>query len=95
MSVASVGRHAARQVLLASSCLLALGVAPGAQAQHQHAAVPGAAESYGQVHFPVSCSPEAQERFDRATAMLHSFHFPATGKAFTELAAAEPGCAMA
>ena len=34
-------------------------------------------------------------RFDHALAMLHSFHFPATGQAFAALAEAEPDCAMA
>ena len=28
-------------------------------------------------------------------AMLHSFHFPATGRAFTGITEAEPDCAMA
>jgi hypothetical protein len=27
----------------------------------------------GQVHFPVSCSREAQTQLDRAVALLHSF----------------------
>ena len=32
-------------------------------------------EKLGQVHFPVSCSAEAQKQFDRAVALLHSFWF--------------------
>ena len=27
----------------------------------------------GKVHFPVSCSPVAQEQFERGVAMLHSY----------------------
>jgi len=34
-------------------------------------------------------------QFDRAVAMLHSFFYPETVKAFTAIAAAEPACAMA
>jgi tetratricopeptide (TPR) repeat protein len=49
----------------------------------------------GTVHFPISCSPEAQRQFDRAVAMLHSFYYPETIKAFTAIATAEPSCAMA
>src|SRR5271168_2232284 len=55
----------------------------------------GSAENYGQVHFPISCSAQAQQQFEKALAMLHSFHFPATGRAFTAIATAEPDCAMA
>jgi hypothetical protein len=54
-----------------------------------------AEEQLGKVHFPVSCSPAAQAQFDRALAMLHSFFYPETVKAFTAITQAEPGCAMA
>jgi len=53
-----------RQVLLALTCLLASTIPTMAQGQHQHATPPGTtAENYGRVHFPISCSPQAQERF--------------------------------
>ena len=54
-----------------------------------------AQEQLGKVHFPVSCSPAAQAPFDRALAMLHSFFYPETVKAFTAITETEPGCAMA
>jgi hypothetical protein len=54
-----------------------------------------AEEQLGKVHFPVSCSPAAQAQFDRAIAMLHSFFYPETVKAFTAITQTEPGCAMA
>jgi hypothetical protein len=54
-----------------------------------------AEEQLGKVHFPVSCSPAAQAQFDRALAMLHSFFYPETVKAFTAITETEPGCAMA
>jgi tetratricopeptide (TPR) repeat protein len=57
---------------------------------------PGAAEErLGDVSFPVSCSPAAQTQFNRAVAMLHSFFFPETIKAFTAITEQEPSCAMA
>src|SRR5215207_8285147 len=89
-------RRTLRQVLLASACLSVSTVPTLAQGQHEHAILLStAAENYGRVHFPISCSPQAPERFDRAVAMLHSFHFPATGRAFTEITGTEPDCAMA
>jgi len=44
----------------------------------------------GEVSFPISCSLAAQVQFNRAVALLHSFFFPETVKAFKE-----PSCAMA
>jgi hypothetical protein len=55
----------------------------------------GAAEKLGKVHFPVSCSPAAQQQFDRAVALLHSFWFPEAAKAFTAVTQTDPSCAMA
>jgi hypothetical protein len=52
-------------------------------------------EKFGEVNFPISCSAAAQTQFNRAVAMLHSFFFPETVKAFTALAQQEPSCAMA
>src|SRR5882757_6026728 len=52
-------------------------------------------ERLGEVNFPISCSPAAQQQFNRAVAMLHSFFFPETVKAFTAIAEQEPSCAMA
>jgi tetratricopeptide (TPR) repeat protein len=53
------------------------------------------ADKLGIVNFPVSCSAEAQQGFNRAVAMLHNFWFPQAGNAFGEITKAEPGCAMA
>src|ERR1700757_2942252 len=52
-------------------------------------------EKFGEVNFPVSCSAAAQAQFNRAVAMLHSFFFPETVKAFPALAQQEPSFAMA
>ena len=52
-------------------------------------------ERLGEVNLPISCSPAAQQQFNRAVAMQHSFFFPETVKAFTAIAEKEPSCAMA
>ena len=54
-----------------------------------------AAQDLGRVTFKTSCTPAAQEKFDRGVALLHSFYFPETAKAFTESAQADPDCAIA
>src|SRR5262249_18510427 len=54
----------------------------------------GDPEKLGRVHFKTSCSPEAQKQFERALAMLHSFFFPETGKAFTAIPTIDAICAI-
>src|SRR6202040_2476789 len=53
------------------------------------------AQGLGRVHFEASCAPQAQEKFDRGLAMVHSFFYPDSVQAFTEAAAADPQCAIA
>jgi tetratricopeptide (TPR) repeat protein len=53
------------------------------------------AQGLGNVHFETSCTPQAQEKFDRGLAMVHSFFYPDSVQAFTEAAAADPQCAIA
>lgn len=55
----------------------------------------GEPEKLGRVHFPVSCTSAAQQQFDRAVAMLHSFWVSPAAKAFAEVAKSDPDCAMA
>jgi hypothetical protein len=61
-------------------------LAQGASVPHEH---------YGKVHFPISCSPEAQQLFDKGLGQLHSFFYPETVKTFTAVTGVDPGCAMA
>jgi tetratricopeptide (TPR) repeat protein len=68
------------------SVLVVLLIQPVARAQE---------EKLGEVHFQISCSPAAQQQFNRAVAMQHSFFFPETVKAFIAIAEKEPSCAMA
>ena len=53
------------------------------------------AQEFGRVHFETSCTPQAQEKFDRGLAMVHSFVYPDSVAAFAEAAAADPRCAIA
>src|SRR6516162_73101 len=53
------------------------------------------AQGLGNVHFATSCTPQAQEKFDRGLALVHSFFYPDSVQAFTEAAAADPQCAIA
>jgi hypothetical protein len=61
-----------------------------AQADHAHHA-----EHLGRVVFPTSCRPEAQQRFERAMALLHSFWWEESPRAFHAVAAADSSCALA
>ena len=52
-------------------------------------------EQLGTVHFATSCSPSVAPQFDRAVALLHSFEFGASIRAFNAVLAADSTCAMA
>jgi hypothetical protein len=54
-----------------------------------------AGERVGQVHFAISCTAAAQQQFDRAMAMLHSFWYPEAAKAFAAVGETDAACAMA
>lgn len=49
----------------------------------------------GRVVFPVSCTPEAQRRFEHAMGVLHSFWWEEGDRAFGAVLAADSSCAMA
>jgi tetratricopeptide (TPR) repeat protein len=49
----------------------------------------------GKVTFPTSCDPKLQAEFERAVAMLHSFWYASAERAFPDLAARDPSCAIA
>lgn len=53
------------------------------------------AERLGTVRFATSCAPAVAPAFDRAVALLHSFEFGASTRAFTEVLATDSTCAMA
>jgi hypothetical protein len=62
---------------------------------HDHAHAHGAPEALGTVHFAVTCTPEAQQGFDRAMALQHSFWYQAAAQAFEQVLTQDRGCAMA
>lgn len=59
--------------------------------RHDHGAISG----LGTVHFPISCSVPAQEKFTRGVALLHSFGYEEAAQVFSEIGGAEPNCGMA
>ncbi len=50
---------------------------------------------FGEVAFPVSCSPQAASEFERGVAQLHSFGYGAARRSFEMAVLADPECAMA
>ena len=72
------------QLMFGASALAASGVA-GA---HDH-------EALGTVHFPVSCSPDAQQGFEHGLALLHHMTYPQAREAFQQVATLDSKCAMA
>ena len=44
----------------------------------------------GEVDFPISCSPSAQQKFNQAVWVLHSFWYDEAVKAFTAMTRANP-----
>ena len=68
--------------------------APSAGAQEAHRHQHDRSEQLGRVSFNISCTPEAQKRFNRAVAWLHSFEYEEAEKAFAEVVAADPRCGM-
>jgi tetratricopeptide (TPR) repeat protein len=77
---------------LSIALLLILGQAvPAQHGDHRHEP----SEKLGRVNFTVSCTPQAQKKFNRAVAWLHSFEYEEAEKAFTEVALTDPRCGMA
>jgi tetratricopeptide (TPR) repeat protein len=56
---------------------------------------PAGQEKLGQVHFTNTCSAAVQGDLNRAVALLHSFWWGATIKAFNEVARQDPSCGIA
>jgi hypothetical protein len=70
-----------------------LACARTASAQEAHSHPPP--EKLGTVTFVTSCAPKVSHDFERAVALLHSFAYTAAEKAFLDVSAADPFCAMA
>jgi tetratricopeptide (TPR) repeat protein len=52
-------------------------------------------EQLGTVHFPVSCTPDAQKTFEKGIALLHSFWYEEAEKTFLDAEKQDSKCAMA
>ena len=75
-------------------CPLLGALAGAVRAQNDHADHL-ATGTFGKVHFETSCDATVREDFDRAVAMLHSFFYPETERAFRAVIERDPSCAMA
>ncbi len=63
--------------------------------EHQHHHEVGQEQKVGTVNFSIQCNAQAQKKFLRAVALLHSFAYEQAEEAFKEVAVADPKCAMA
>jgi tetratricopeptide (TPR) repeat protein len=82
-------RHFA--LLVAVSTLFAL-PASADEGMHHEALT---TEQLGAVHFPVSCTTDVQQPFERGVALLHSFWYEEAQKEFGQIVKDDPKCAMA
>jgi hypothetical protein len=85
-------KEAAATALLLGPLLCLLGGPARSQSDHADHLGTG---TFGKVHFETSCAPAVRDDFDRAIAMLHSFFYPETERAFRAVIERDPACAMA
>src|SRR5690349_24722882 len=78
-----------RTILVA--CATALLATSTLAQEHQH----GTIGKLGTVHFATSCSPAAQNEFDRAVALLHSFQFSDAIQGFNAALKRDATCGIA
>ncbi|WP_404478731.1 tetratricopeptide repeat protein [Novosphingobium sp. BL-52-GroH] len=81
------------KIFLAAWLQVALSAGPASaqMVEHDHAAM----ERLGSVTFETSCNAEAQLRFNRAVALMHSFQFAPATDGYRGALAADPSCAIA
>ena len=79
-----------RPSISTAAALLFIAATAGAQEHGHHQG-----EQLGAVHFATSCAPKTAPVFDRAVALLHSFEFGASVRAFNDVLAIDSTCAMA
>jgi hypothetical protein len=77
------------RVCVAAAAIFFTLTAPAAPAQDAHG------QRLGTVHFATSCGAPVAPQFDRAVALLHSFEFGASIRAFNDVLATDSTCAMA
>jgi tetratricopeptide (TPR) repeat protein len=74
------------------ACVLIMVPLSSIAQEHHHAA---AGEKLGTVHFASSCNAAAQQQFDRAVTLLHSFQFSHAIDGFNTTLKTDPSCAIA
>jgi tetratricopeptide (TPR) repeat protein len=85
------------RVKLLASLVVCVGMALSSMAldddmgHHHH----DANEKLGKVSFPISCAAGSQAGFERGVALLHSFGYEEAEEQFSDVAKADPGCAIA
>ncbi len=89
--------------VLFSACIAPVPAAPvvsttGDQAvvahgEHEH--MTDSSAELGEVDFPVSCTPEAQAKFNHSMALLHSFEYATAIESFNIVSELDSSCAMA
>lgn len=85
-----------RLALLGSVALApSIGLAQVQHDGHVHTGTAPAATALGEVHFPVTCTPEAQAAFDGAMKLQHSFWYQAADEAYAGVLQHDPSCVMA
>lgn len=77
------------RTMIIAVCAIALLPASAAPQRHQHGN-----EKLGAVHFVTSCNEGAQNEFDRAVALLHSFQFNHAIQGFNAALKSDPACAI-
>lgn len=81
-----------RLVVPATLAVLIGSVSAIAQETHPHKHE--LSEKLGRVNFATSCTKPAQQKFNRAVALLHSFWYDEAEKAFNGVAQTDPKCTM-
>lgn len=81
-----------RLVVTATLAVLIGSVSGFAQETHPHKHE--LSEKLGRVNFATSCTKPAQQKFNRAAALLHSFWYDEAEKEFSDVAKIDPKCGM-
>jgi tetratricopeptide (TPR) repeat protein len=76
----------------AALCLLVVPRVCAQEEEHHHHED---GEQLGSVSFPTSCSPDVQQSFERAVALMHSFQYQQAQEGFDDVARKDKHCAMA
>ncbi len=88
-----LAKHLWRALRLAALIAAPITLSPTqVAAQHEHHQ---SQKALGKVHFPVSCSQDAQTTFDEGMKLQHSFWYKESERKFQEVLKADPTCVMA